>query len=130
MSAAALSPSDVLMSTKQQHAAQANKVRPGIQPNSFSGEATERWDHWVGHFESVAQVIGWNKSTCLLWLEVRLTGKAHNAWRRLTVEWYCKGCTQNGLSRMVDVNCTWLNSKLELVEVGRVGKNWPMTLGY
>ena len=44
----------------------------------------ESWDDWLGHFESVAKVNGWNENTCLLWLEVRLTGKAHNGWRRLS----------------------------------------------
>ena len=46
----------------------------------------ESWDNWLGHFESVAKVNGWDENMCLLWLEVRLTGKAHNAWRRLSNE--------------------------------------------
>ena len=40
----------------------------------------------IGHFESVAKVNGWDDAMCLLWLEVRMTGKAQNAWRRLTQE--------------------------------------------
>ena len=62
------------------------KVRPVITPDAFSGEPMESWDDWLGHFESVAKVNGWDENTCLLWLEVRLTGKAHNAWRRLSNE--------------------------------------------
>jgi len=76
-----------MMSEEQQQSAQANqKVRPLITPDAFSGETTESWDDWLGHFESVARINGWDESTCLLWLEVRLTGKAHNAWRRLSTE--------------------------------------------
>ena len=62
------------------------KVRPVITPDAFAGEPAESWDDWLGHFESVAKVNGWDENTCLLWLEVRLTGKAHNAWRRLGME--------------------------------------------
>ena len=62
------------------------KVRPVITPDAFAGEPAESWDDWLGHFESVAKVNGWDENTCLLWLEVRLTGKAHNAWRRLSDE--------------------------------------------
>ena len=72
--------------TEQPQEATNRKVRPVITPDAFSGEPMESWDDWLGHFESVAKVNGWNENTCLLWLEVRLTGKAHNAWRRLSNE--------------------------------------------
>ena len=62
------------------------KVRPVITPDAFAGEPAESWDDWLNHFESVAKVNGWDENTCLLWLEVRLTGKAHNTWRRLSNE--------------------------------------------
>jgi len=76
-----------MMENDEQRPAQADhKVRPVITPDAFSGEATESWDDWLGHFESVARVNGWDENTCLLWLEVRLTGKAHNSWRRLNNE--------------------------------------------
>ena len=52
----------------------------------FNGEASTSWDEWIDHFESVAKVNGWDEATCLLWLEVRMTGKAQNAWKRLTRE--------------------------------------------
>lgn len=64
-------------------AAGAQKVRPVITPDAFSGEPTSIWDDWIGHFESVARVNGWDEPTRLLWLEVRMTGKAQNAWKRL-----------------------------------------------
>ena len=72
--------------TEQPQEATNRKVRPVITPDAFSGEPMESWDDWLGHFESVAKVNGWNENTCLLWLEVRLTGKAHNTWRRLSNE--------------------------------------------
>ena len=62
------------------------KVRPLITPDAFTGEASVSFDEWIGHFESVAKVNGWDDATRLLWLEVRMTGKAQNAWRRLTQE--------------------------------------------
>ena len=55
-------------------------------PRPFFGEPAESWDDWLGHFESVARVNEWDDNTHLLWLEVWLTGKAHNAWRRLSNE--------------------------------------------
>ena len=48
--------------------------------DAFTGEASVSCDEWIGHFESVAKVNGWDDATCLLWLEVRMTGKAQNAW--------------------------------------------------
>ena len=62
------------------------KVRPVITPDAFAGEPAESWDNWLGNFESVAKVNGWDENTCSLWLEVQLIGKAHTAWRRLSDE--------------------------------------------
>ena len=64
--------------------APAQKVRPVITPDAFNGELS--WDEWIGHFESVARVNEWDDATRLLWLEVRMTGKAQSAWRRITNE--------------------------------------------
>ena len=62
------------------------QVRPIITPNVFNGGSSTTWDEWVGHFESVSQVNGWDDRTRLLWLEVMMTGKARNAWKRLKPE--------------------------------------------
>ena len=51
---------------------------PGITPEPYNGEASSRWDQWIVHFDSVAQINGWDDPTRLLWLQVRLTGKAQN----------------------------------------------------
>ena len=55
-------------------------TRPLISPEPFSGECS--WTDWVDHFEAAATVNGWDDSTKLKWLPVRLTGKAQVAWRR------------------------------------------------
>jgi len=60
------------------------KVRPVITPDAFNGDLS--WDEWIGHFESVARVNDWDDATRLLWLEVRMTGKAQGAWRRISME--------------------------------------------
>ena len=49
-------------------------------PDAYNGETGTRW---VAHFDSVAQVNNWDGPTRLLWLQVRLTGKAQTAWERL-----------------------------------------------
>ena len=51
-------------------------------PNTFDGEASH-WDDWVSYFEIVARVNTWDEQSKLLWLEVRLVGKARKAWNRL-----------------------------------------------
>ena len=48
------------------------KVWPFIVPDVFNG------DEWIDHFESTAQVYGWDDGTRLKWLEVHLTTKARN----------------------------------------------------
>jgi len=62
------------------------KVRPVIMPEVFDGEPSINWDDWIGHFDSVAWINGWDAPTCLLWLEVHMTGKAQNVWKCLSQE--------------------------------------------
>ena len=62
----------------------ARTSRPVITPDAFDGD--NGWDEWIGHFNSVSRVNEWNDQTKLLWLEVRLVGKARKAWNRLTTE--------------------------------------------
>ncbi len=58
--------------------------RPLVSPDTYSGD--RNWNEWVEHFEAVALVNGWDDPAKLLWLPVRLTGKAQTAWRRLLPE--------------------------------------------
>ena len=57
-------------------------TKPVIIPDIFDGDIG--WDEWIGHFNSVVRVNDWDDQSKLLWLEVRLVGKARKAWNRLT----------------------------------------------
>jgi len=72
------------------------QVRPLITTDAFTGEASVSYDKWIVHFESVAKVNGWDDTTCLLWLEVRMMGKAQNAWKRLSREAKAQYATAKG----------------------------------
>jgi len=58
--------------------------RPLITSDAFDGENS--WDEWMSHFDSVSRVNEWNDQAKLLWLEVRLVGKAQKAWNWLTTK--------------------------------------------
>ena len=51
-----------------------------VLPEVFSGE--ENFDDWIDHFEDVSAVNMWTDDKKLLWMRVRLTGKAHVALAR------------------------------------------------
>ena len=59
-------------------------ARPLVLPEPFNGEG--RWEEWAYHFESVADVNGWDAAQKLKWLKVRLTGRAQIAFQRLSEE--------------------------------------------
>ena len=56
-------------------------ARPLVLPEPFSGEGS--WEQWQYHFLNVAAVNTWDDASKLLWLKVRLTGKAQVAFQRL-----------------------------------------------
>jgi len=56
--------------------------RPLVLPEPYSGERD--YTEWRDHFESVAAVNEWNDEAKLLWLRVRLTGRAQTAFKRLS----------------------------------------------
>ena len=55
--------------------------RPLVLPEVYSGEGD--FDNWISHFESVSAVNGWTNGNSLLWIRMRLTGKAHVAYTQL-----------------------------------------------
>ena len=55
--------------------------RPLVLPEVYSGEGD--FDNWISHFKSVSAVNGWTDGDNLLWIRVRLTGKAHVAYTQL-----------------------------------------------
>ena len=59
-------------------------TRPLVLPEMFAGE--EDVDQWFEHFEDVAAVNAWEGDAMLLWLKVRLTGRARTAFQRLAAD--------------------------------------------
>ena len=86
-------PSAAEMSLQQQSSGENHEStcsvtisRPVKTPESYNGESSSRWDQWIAHFDSVAKINRYDESARLLWLPVRLTGKAKTAWERLNQE--------------------------------------------
>ena len=68
-----------------------------IIPDAYDGETA--WDEWFAHFDCVARINGWDDKTRLLWLQVRMTGKAQRAWQRLARDdGHTELCYQNVVS--------------------------------
>ena len=57
--------------------------QPVITPEPFSGE--QSWEDWIDQFESIASINGWNDEQKLIWLKVRLTGRALLAYKKFSV---------------------------------------------
>ena len=55
-----------------------------VLPEPFSGDGS--WEDWSDHFEYVVAVNKWDNAAKLLWLRVRLTGKAQMACKNLPLE--------------------------------------------
>ena len=58
--------------------------KPVVLPDAYTGEGS--WDEWLEHFENVAAVNKWTPEQKLLWLKVRLTGRAQRAFKQLPEE--------------------------------------------
>ena len=56
--------------------------RPAVLPETYGGDGS--FSDWCDHFESVAQVNGWDNAAKSLWLRVRLVGRAQSAYKRLS----------------------------------------------
>ena len=50
-------------------------------PEPFSGDKS--WDDWIYHFESVAEVCGWDGANKLKWFRLRLTVRASQVFKWL-----------------------------------------------
>ena len=69
---------------QQQQGPEAQAIgsrQPVILPESFHGEGD--WSDWIEHFESVAVFNRWMEEGKLLWLRVRLVGRAATAFKRV-----------------------------------------------
>ena len=56
--------------------------KPVVLPDMFSGEGN--WEDWFDHFNNVAAVNKWTDEQKLLWVKVRLTGRAQTAFKKLS----------------------------------------------
>ena len=57
--------------------------RSVIIPEVYSGE--QPWEDWIDQFESIAAINGWDEEKKLVWLKVRLTGRALLAFKKFSV---------------------------------------------
>ena len=55
--------------------------KPVVLPDMFSGEGD--WEDWLDHFNNVAAVNQWTAEQKLLWVKVRVTGRAQTAFKKL-----------------------------------------------
>ena len=60
------------------------ETRPILTPDPYSGEGS--WDDWIDRFESVVEVNKWDNAAKLLWIRVRLTGRAQTAFKQIPEE--------------------------------------------
>ena len=67
---------------KQKTRMSSSKSRPLLMPEPFTG--TGSFGDWVDHFESVAAINEWDDAAKLLWMRVRLVGRAQTAYGRLS----------------------------------------------
>ena len=58
-------------------------VSLGLVPETFTGEGRQGFSNWIEHFESIANVHGWDENAKRKWLRARLNGRAATVWRRL-----------------------------------------------
>ena len=66
----------------QASAASGVGTKPVVLPELFTGEGD--FVEWLDHFENVAAINSWDAERKLLWLKVRLTGRAQTAFKRLS----------------------------------------------
>ena len=56
-------------------------AKPTVVPELFTGDKS--WDEWIDHFESVADICGWEDENKLKWMRARLSRGAGGVFRRL-----------------------------------------------
>ena len=55
--------------------------KPVVTPEAYNGKGS--FTDWLDHFKSVATLNKWKDDDKVLWLQVRLTGKAQTAFKQL-----------------------------------------------
>ena len=69
------------MAHEEQQGAHLPTMQPIVLPKSYNSEGS--WTDWYEHFQSVAAVNRWKDKEKLLWLPVRLVGRAATAFKRV-----------------------------------------------
>ena len=72
------------MTENNQSTGGQNRTRPLVLPEIFNGDGS--FTDWICHFENASAVNGWSDDNKILWLQIRLTGKAHVAYSRQSHE--------------------------------------------
>ena len=57
------------------------EAKPVVLPEAYNGKTS--WDEWSIHFNNVEEVNEWTSAQKLLWLKVRLTGRAQASFQHL-----------------------------------------------
>ena len=70
--------------------------RPVIVPECFTGEGS--FEDWIDQFESIAEINHWNDGQKLMWLKVRLTGRALMAYKKFSVT--ARGSFKNAIKAL------------------------------
>ena len=70
--------------------------RPVIVPEYFTGEGS--FEDWIDQFESIAEINHWNDGQKLMWLKVRLTGRALMAYKKFSVT--ARGSFKNAIKAL------------------------------
>ena len=68
--------------TENQQEPGPSPMWPLVLPEIFDRDGS--FTDWICHFESMSAVNGWRDQDKLLWIRVRLTGKAHVEYTRLS----------------------------------------------
>jgi hypothetical protein len=76
--------------------AQQTQQRPLVLPDVYSGEGS--FVDWARHFDNVADVNNWKAEQKLLWLKVRLGGKAQTAFQKLPAD--AQGSFDNAIAAL------------------------------
>ena len=59
-------------------------IRLVVSPDTFNSE--DSFNSWIDHFEGVTSLNKWSNDNKLLWLQIRLTGRALTACKQLKAE--------------------------------------------
>ena len=85
-----------LESTMSKPESKLESGRPVIVPEYFTGEGS--FEDWIDQFESIAEINHWNDGQKLMWLKVRLTGRALMAYKKFSIT--ARGSFKNAIKAL------------------------------